>query len=194
MIRIILLLTAITLTACQTANNDEAAFQTKQNADPLVVYTQDEKKIQKSANEIAKHLVELSTSVPNVNDATAIVTGKYAIVGIDVDKETDRSHVGSIKYSVAEALQQDPYGARAIVVADPDSLERLKGIQRKVSDGHPISAFTEELSAIIGRVIPQVPSDLRPVPISEEKESGPLKDEGNKQLQEEQQKQAQEVK
>ena len=64
-----------------------------------------------------------------MNDATAVVLGPYAIVGIDVNKNLDRSEVGSIKYSVAESLKNDPYGARAVVVADPDMNARVKGSQ-----------------------------------------------------------------
>ncbi|MFL6557699.1 MAG: YhcN/YlaJ family sporulation lipoprotein, partial [Bacillus sp. (in: firmicutes)] len=63
----------------------------------------------KSGQEISKRLVKLATSIPNVNDATAVVLGKYAIVGIDVNSKIDRSQVGSIKYSVAESLKDDPY-------------------------------------------------------------------------------------
>ena len=41
----------------------------------------------------------------SVNDATAVVVGKYAIVGIDVKAKLDRTRVESIKYSVAESLK-----------------------------------------------------------------------------------------
>lgn len=60
----------------------------------------------KTGQEISKRLVELATSVPNVNDATAIVIGRYAIVGIDVNSKLERSQVGTIKYSVAESLKK----------------------------------------------------------------------------------------
>ena len=43
--------------------------------------------------------------MPGVNDATAVVVGKYAIVGIDVKAKLDRTRVESIKYSVAESLK-----------------------------------------------------------------------------------------
>ena len=55
--------------------------------------------------------------------------GRYAIVGIDVNSKIERSQVGSIKYSVAESLKKDPHGARAVVVADADTMQRLKEIQ-----------------------------------------------------------------
>lgn len=114
----------------------------------------------KSGQEISKRLVHIATSIPNVNDATAVVVGRYAIVGIDVNAKLDRSQVGSIKYSVAESLRKDPYGARAVVVADADTTQRLKEIAADINKGKPISGIMGELSEIAGRLMPEVPGDL----------------------------------
>src|SRR5699024_8421603 len=79
------------------------------------------------------------------------------VVGIDVDKDLDRSRVGTIKYSVTEALQHDPYGKTAVVVADADVMERLRGMGNKISKGHPVQGVVDELSAIVGRYMPDFP-------------------------------------
>ena len=104
--------------------------------------------------------MDLATSIPKVNDATAVVLGRYAIVGIDVNQNLDRSEVGSIKYSVAESLKNDPHGARAIVIADPDINARLKEIGEDIRNGEPIEGIMNELADIAGRVIPEVPADI----------------------------------
>jgi YhcN/YlaJ family sporulation lipoprotein len=114
----------------------------------------------KTGQEISKHLVSLATSIPNVNDATAVVLGRYAIVGIDVNAKIDRSQVGSIKYSVAESLKKDPYGAKAVVVADADTTQRLKEIQTDINKGRPIQGIMEELADVAGRLMPEIPGDL----------------------------------
>ena len=49
--------------------------------------------------------MNVTEHVADVNDATAIVIGKYAVVGIDVKDDLDRSKVETIKYSVAKALK-----------------------------------------------------------------------------------------
>ena len=113
----------------------------------------------KTGQDISERLVKLSTSVDNVNDATAVVIGKYAIVGIDVNKDLDRSEVGTIKYAVTESLKNDPDGANALVVADPDVTARLKEIGDDIKNGNPIQGIFNELSDITGRIIPEVPSD-----------------------------------
>jgi YhcN/YlaJ family sporulation lipoprotein len=109
---------------------------------------------------LSRHLVDLAKSVPNVKDATAVVLGKYAIVGIDVDANLERSEVGTIKYSVAESLKHDPHGARAIVVADPDLTARIKEIAADIRNNQPITGIMNELSDITGRLMPEVPADM----------------------------------
>jgi YhcN/YlaJ family sporulation lipoprotein len=114
-----------------------------------------------TGQQISKHLADLATSIPKVNDATAVVLGRYALVGIDVNQDLDRSEVGSIKYSVAESLKNDPHGARAIVIADPDINARLKEIGEDIQRGEPIEGIMNELADIAGRVIPEIPADIK---------------------------------
>ena len=114
-----------------------------------------------TGQQISKHLADLATSIPKVNDATAVVLGRFALVGIDVNQDLDRSEVGSIKYSVAESLKNDPHGARAIVIADPDINARLKEIGGDIQRGEPIEGIMNELADIAGRVIPEVPADIK---------------------------------
>lgn len=116
----------------------------------------------KNPQEVAAHLEEIAQRVPRVNAAHCVVFGNTAIVGIDIDKELDRAKVGTIKYSVAEALRKDPYGANAIVTADMDLDQRLKQIRDNIRAGKPISGFANELAAIIGRIMPQLPQNVNP--------------------------------
>jgi YhcN/YlaJ family sporulation lipoprotein len=147
------------LTGCNTNKNNEAADQANQSL-VKVKNSYIDNVDRKSGQQISKHLVELATSVPNVNDATAVVLGKYAIVGIDVNSKIDRSQVGTIKYTVAESLKNDPYGANAVVVADVDTTQRLKEMNKDIKNGRPLSGIMEELAEISGRVMPQIPGDL----------------------------------
>lgn len=113
----------------------------------------------------SNHLAELAKRIPEVKEATAIVIGDFAVVGIDVKEDLERSDVGSIKYAVAESMKDDPDGARAMVIADPDLTARLKEVADDFRKGHPIQGIINELADITGRIIPQVPADnLEPHP------------------------------
>jgi YhcN/YlaJ family sporulation lipoprotein len=154
-----LILTALclVLSGCTTkndaTNNENASLVKVKNSNIENVDRQ-------SGQKISKRLVELATSIPNVNDATAVVLGNYAIVGIDVDSNIERSQVGTIKYSVAESLKDDPYGAKAVVVADADTTARLKEIQGDINNGRPIQGIMEELADVAGRIMPEIPGDI----------------------------------
>ncbi len=111
---------------------------------------------------VAAHLESLARGVEGVKDANCVVFGKYAIVGIDVDEKMERSQVGTLKYAVAEAFRKDPYGIDAVVTADLDLAQRVREIRVDVKNGRPISGFAEELSDMIGRVIPQIPRNIIP--------------------------------
>lgn len=113
--------------------------------------------------EKASRLESLAKRIPRVNNANCVVIGNTAIVGIDVDATLERSKIDSIKYSVAEALRKDPDGANAIVTADLDIGERIRRVREDIKTGKPFSGFAQELGDIIGRVVPQLPKDARPM-------------------------------
>jgi YhcN/YlaJ family sporulation lipoprotein len=120
-----------------------------------------------TAQEVAERLAQLATRVEQVNDATAVVVGRYAVVGIDVDANLDRAKVGSIKYTVAEALKDDPMGANAIVIADADTYYRLQEMAEEIRTGRPLAGVMDELAEIVGRLMPQVPRQVEQQDVDE---------------------------
>lgn len=163
------------LAGCQNTQNDAAKLE-EENQDTnhfvqIESPTLDEAEDQ-SNTKIANHLAEVASNVPEVNQASALVAGPYTVVAIDIDAEIDRSRVGSIKYSVSEALYHDPWGKTAVVVADPDLMARFRDIGDRIEQGHPVQGVVDELSAIVGRVIPEFPVQ----------EDQPIESEDNKEI------------
>src|SRR5699024_7496870 len=151
---------AIILMACKDNNNNQTLdtnkqFQQVENSNAL-------RNEHSSNNEIATHLAQLVNRVPDVNEATAIIAGPYAIVAIDVDETLERERVGTVKYSVSEALYKDPYGKSAVVIADADLIERFRQMGQQISDGFPIQGIVDELAAIVGRYMPVMPNKEAP--------------------------------
>ncbi|HEK9098919.1 TPA: YhcN/YlaJ family sporulation lipoprotein [Bacillus pseudomycoides] len=172
---IYMLMICFAITGCSVGTQDNAQEKPEQRNISMrnVNYRAD----QNRPNEkVADHLASLAASIPGVRDATAVVVGKYAVVGIDVKAKLDRSRVESIKYAVAESLKHDPNGANAVVVADVDTYERLKQMGNQIRHGKAGEGILDELAAIVGRVMPQVPNDM-----IENKETNPIK-ENDKQL------------
>ncbi|MFE4426679.1 YhcN/YlaJ family sporulation lipoprotein [Peribacillus butanolivorans] len=164
---ILSLATVLLMTGCSmnnNNNNEESQDNTKSNL-TKVNNSSVQETDRKTGQQTAKRLTGLAKSIPEVNDATAVVLGKYAIVGIDIDQDIERSQVGTIKYSVGESLKHDPNGANAIIVADPDINERIREVAKDINNGKPVRGILNELADITSRVIPEVPGDiLTPTP------------------------------
>ncbi|MGN7174771.1 hypothetical protein BK139_18145 [Paenibacillus sp. FSL R5-0490] len=158
---LLLWMTGLLLTGCGMINNEAQDQQEQKNINSVNVKNSTIQEVDReTGQQVSRHLVNLAVRVPNVNDATAVVLGRFAVVGVDVNKNLDRSEVGSIKYSVAETLKNDPHGARAIVVADPDINARLREIAADIQNGEPLQGIMNELADIAGRLMPEVPADL----------------------------------
>ncbi|WP_096270020.1 YhcN/YlaJ family sporulation lipoprotein [Paucisalibacillus globulus] len=156
----ILALSFLLLMGCAQDNEEHSLPTEKENPDDRIINVKNSAPREErdlSNEQIANHLAHVASEVPEVNDAVSIVVGPYAIVGIDVDKELDRSRVGTIKYSVLEALQHDPYGRTAVVVADADINERIRGMNDKIKQGYPVQGIIDEVAAIVGRYMPDFP-------------------------------------
>lgn len=184
---------SVLLTACGTNNeslppNNDKDAQHIVNVKNSTIEHQD----RESGQQISQHLVKLASQVQHVNDATAVVLGDYAIVGIDIDANIERSEVGSIKYSVAESLKHDPHGANAMIIADPDLYARLQEIGEDIRTGQPIEGIMNELSDITGRLIPEIPADIVDPNTKQETEAPKqqMNEAENKQLEKKQQEQS----
>jgi len=164
--KILLSLAAVLLmTGCSMDNKNEVSENNAKNNLTKVNNSTIKEADRHTGQQTAERLTGLAKSIPEVNDATAVVLGKYAIVGIDIDQDIERSQVGTIKYSVGEALKHDPDGANAIIVADPDLNERIREVAKDIKDGKPVTGILNELADITSRVIPEVPGDiLTPTP------------------------------
>ncbi|ALX47350.1 YhcN/YlaJ family sporulation lipoprotein [Lentibacillus amyloliquefaciens] len=168
------------LIGCQQNDNEQSLpEETEDNGRFVQVKDSDPVEQQRLTNtEIAAHLSNVANDVPNVENATSAVAGPYAVVGIDVDQNLDRSRVGTIKYTVLEALQKDPYGKTAVVVADGDVVERIRSMGNKMAQGYPVQGVVDELSAIVGRYMPDFPiNEDRPKEGDQNKESIPQDEE-----------------
>ncbi|MRX71682.1 YhcN/YlaJ family sporulation lipoprotein [Bacillus lacus] len=157
-----LFICSILLAACNAGDQAREENASDNNNKPITVKNSvNENSIDtKNGQEIAQHLVGIANRIPDVNDAAAVVLGNTAVVGIDVNAELDRNKVESIKYAVSESLTHDRYGENAIVIADADTTVRLRKMGEEIQNGRPVAGVLDELAAIVGRLMPDAPSDI----------------------------------
>ncbi|SER06920.1 YhcN/YlaJ family sporulation lipoprotein [Piscibacillus halophilus] len=132
------------------------------NADDADIEQLSDSEIEQSNNhtnqEAAQRLAKIATQVPNVNDARVLVFGSYTIIGLDIDEDLDRSRVGSVKYSVSEAVKHDPFGHYALIVADGDIMKRIRNMNQMIRRGEPADKVLDEISNVFGRYLPETPT------------------------------------
>lgn len=156
----------LTLVGCQPANQPPANESAPPRGERIpetvrVRQTAPQHRVDKSPQAVAQRMVNIAASVPQVRNATAISLGKYTIVGIDVDPTLDRGRVGTLKYTVAQALQEDPQGSRALVTADVDLVQRIRELNEDLKNGRPIGGIMEELAEIAARISPQPSKEVK---------------------------------
>lgn len=144
---------------CNQNNSESSPRSEKQPPDNTIEQSSYQQEHTLTNEQIASHLAKVASEVPNVHDATAVVVGPYAVVGIDIDDMAERSRVGTIKYSVNEALEHDPYGRTAVVIADADMMTRLKEMRQQLQEGKPIQGIVDELATIVSRYMPAFPKE-----------------------------------
>jgi len=154
----LIFLAAVWLLGCQPANKppaNESAPSPNTTQKIRVDQTAPESRRTDRNQAVAERMVRIATSFPQVKSATAVVAGRYTIVGIDVDPTLDRGRVGTLKYSVAQALREDPQGKNALVTADVDLVQRLRELADDMRAGRPAAGIAEELAEIAARIMPQ---------------------------------------
>ncbi len=156
----------LTLVGCQPANKppaNESAPPRDENIPETVKVRQTapQNRVDKSPQAVAQRMVNIAVSVPQVQNAAAISLGKYTIVGIDVDPTLDRGRVGTVKYTVAQALREDPQGSRALVTADVDLVQRIRELNEDIRNGRPAGGIMEELAEIAARISPQPSKEVK---------------------------------
>lgn len=159
---------AIVATGCSAGARNDSSPSPQNNGRVTAQQNEGGKKQILDRPEVEAHLEELAKGIQGVENAHCVVIGNTAVVGIDVDGNLERSRVGTIKYSVAEAFRKDPYGIDAFVTADIDISNRIQEIGEDLRMGRPIAGFAEELADIMGRLVPQMPRDIVPPAIDDE--------------------------
>lgn len=169
----VLFISTLVLFGCQSDNPPTSSKRSAPPDDQIpqtvrVRQTAPSPKKEKTSQEIANRLVNIALQFPQVKNASAISVGEYSLVGIDVDPSLDRGQVGTLKASVAEALQEDPQGANALVTADPNLTERIRKLSQEIAEGHVLSGLAEEVAEIASRIAPhparQVEKNEKPNP------------------------------
>ncbi|KPU28395.1 hypothetical protein TR13x_03085 [Caloranaerobacter sp. TR13] len=111
------------------------------------------KSLSTRAEKIADSIVDL----PGVDDATVVITGNTALVGVDIEEDLEGKVVTDLKKQIVTRVKQiDKNIKNVTVTADPDLFERIDDIAQEINKGRGMSEFADEVKEIIRRITPSM--------------------------------------
>lgn len=118
-----------------------------------IVEEKSDKALSTRAEKIADSIVDL----PGVDDATVVITGNTALVGVDIEDELEGKVVTDLKKQIVTRVKQiDKNIENVTVTADPDLFERIDDIAQEINRGRGMNEFTDEVKEIIRRITPSM--------------------------------------
>ncbi len=101
------------------------------------------------ANAIAKRVVAL----PEVESASVLINGNTAIVGCDLNNNTNNTISSNLKQKIDAAVKVADKNIKTITVtADPSINTRIQNMNTRMNNGNPITGFTTEIEDILRRI------------------------------------------
>ena len=93
--------------------------------------------------------------VQGVNNATVVVTGNTAYVGIDTDRNNVVANERNIKKNVAQAVRSSGSNINTVYVStDANFMDRLRSVGAGLRNGRPVDAFTTDLKNMVQSITP----------------------------------------
>ena len=126
-------------------NTPEGPANRVPNADPR----EDERR--------ADRLEDRIEEMKDVDEATVVVNGSTAYIGIDMDENLQGKMTDTLKQKVIDRAEQaDKMLTRVYVSADSDTVTRLKKYAEDIEDGKPISGIIRQIDEMFRRPAPTV--------------------------------------
>lgn len=104
----------------------------------------------------ANELAQVINGIVGVKRAAVLLTGKTALIGVDLDASISGSRIDSIKYTVKETAERHAGGYHAVVTSDIDTVQRARNLVAGMRAGKPVSTVSDEIADIISRLVPEM--------------------------------------
>jgi len=105
---------------------------------------------------IAVKLAAEAEKVAGVRDATVVLSGTNAYVGLDLDRNIQGKTTDQVKEEAARRVKKaDRRLTDVYVSTDADTVTRIREVARGIAEGRPVSGFSRELAEIGRRLLPE---------------------------------------
>ncbi len=100
----------------------------------------------------ADRMAEVASEVNGVDNATAVIVGGTAYVGLDLDTRVNRREADAVEDEVARRVNRVVPRYHVIVTSDADLLGQLREMDNGLRNGRPADDYRNQLSAIDDRL------------------------------------------
>lgn len=104
--------------------------------------------VQRNADDISRQVVK----IPGVENAFVVITGKTALIGLDLDNNITGKTTADIKNQAAKIAENNKGITNAQVTSNPDLVGRVKDIADGIRTGRPLSEFSDQIMEILNRI------------------------------------------
>lgn len=114
------------------------------------------KKPSNPAHALATKLADNVKKVNGVKNATVVVSGSTAFVGLEIEPVIEDKKTNEIKSKAAKSVKNTDSSIKTVhVTTDPNLITRIKKIASGIMSGKPISSFSNEIAEITRRITPK---------------------------------------
>lgn len=105
----------------------------------------------------SKSISEKLSKLDGINNPNVVITGKTALVGVDLATNTEDSKTTELKNMVQSKVKEiDSDIDNVVVTSDMDLTKRIKNVGKDIEDGKPISGLLEEIEEVMRRITPNM--------------------------------------
>lgn len=103
------------------------------------------------ADKIAERIKKLS----NIENASVLISGNTAIVGVDIKNNVEGQLTKDLKQRIENIVKKADNDIENVsITADPDLFTRISNMAEDITNGRPISGFAEQFEEILRRIAP----------------------------------------
>lgn len=100
---------------------------------------------------------EKLTEIEGIKNATVIITGNTALIGVDIPADTQDDKIKELKNKVESTTKNtDKDIDHVAITADADIVTRIANMGKEIANGKPISGFAKEIEETVKRITPNM--------------------------------------
>lgn len=103
----------------------------------------------------AETIADSVVNIPGIDDATCIIKGDTAIVGVIVGDITENKLTAELKEQIIDTVKSTDYDIKNVLLTEnPQLFERIDGIEQRMMRGETADKLATEINKIIKEISP----------------------------------------